>query len=839
MSVVRIQNAQKYYNKGRSNELHVMNDISLELPESGMVAIFGQSGCGKTTLLNAVGGLDQIASGSIELFGKNIREDTDTLRNRYIGYIFQNYNLNELETVHDNVAAALRLCGMTDEREITERVTAALCNVGMDKYIARTPDTLSGGQQQRVAIARALVKNPAIILADEPTGNLDEANTVLVMDILKEISKTHLVLLVTHEAHLVDFYCDRIIEIVDGRVVGDRQNEGATGYVRRNKNDIYLGELQKQETAAPGVTLSYYGEPSDTPLGLTLVRVGGKLYLKCDDPAVKLLDAGSEIRLREGVFDQTPPTGDETGANRNGHTIDMSRLTPVEGKHYGRMYHFGNALKSAWQENFHKKPGRRRRGRGLRVILILVAVVLAFMSAVIGAGFKDFIETVASHNENLYYIPLDPAVNYQHLNASPGHDGILHSRIVGMDILHDGETITFDTAAFMTAEMATLQADGYAQSIDCMPNLTTVAGTTEIKEANEIVITTAMADDLIESSTVGYIDSYKDMIGMVTRNGYYSYGNWSVQYRVVGVVESSEAFYYVAPLTLSHYLLSENIGMDVRALSETELDLSLKDGELAYIWWRWADEDANEIAPYAVGDSISIMGKNFTVAQVLTQTIDESNQDDLYGFVIGDKDFESLAYTVEPDAGAFYHAFDAGDKVYYSNHIQIRTNDPAATEAYLTSVLGEDGYLTPDDVLSEAVADFRTAALWKGAVLLFFLALMCLCVFFIMRSSFMGRVREVGILRAIGVTRKNLVFRFTVETGLLLLLTSVIGYLCTWLFLASLSGAPLFSAVFYFPPWYALGLLVIILAVGLLFGVLPAILLLRKTPSEILAKYDI
>ena len=92
MFPVRITNAHKYYNKGKSNELHVMDNVTLELPESGMVAIFGQSGCGKTTLLNAVGGLDRIASGSIELFGQNIREDTDTLRNKYVGYIFQNYN---------------------------------------------------------------------------------------------------------------------------------------------------------------------------------------------------------------------------------------------------------------------------------------------------------------------------------------------------------------------------------------------------------------------------------------------------------------------------------------------------------------------------------------------------------------------------------------------------------------------------------------------------------------------------------------------------------------------------------------------------------------------------
>ena len=173
-----------------------MNGISLSLPESGMIAIFGKSGCGKTTLLNTIGGLDSLASGSIEIFGENLANDPDIIRNRYTGYIFQNYNLNVGETVFENVADALRLCGVEDEQVIRTRVLAALADVDMYKFRERTPDTLSGGQQQRVAIARAIVKSPAIILADEPTGNLDENNTVLVMDILKEISRTRLVLLI-------------------------------------------------------------------------------------------------------------------------------------------------------------------------------------------------------------------------------------------------------------------------------------------------------------------------------------------------------------------------------------------------------------------------------------------------------------------------------------------------------------------------------------------------------------------------------------------------------------------------------------------------------------------
>ena len=112
--MIRIQGLHKFFNKGRSNEIHVINDISLDLPEKGMVAIFGKSGCGKTTLLNVIGGLDKYAEGTLTIENQSIRENTDVIRNKYIGYIFQNYNLNKAESCFDNVADALRLCGMID-----------------------------------------------------------------------------------------------------------------------------------------------------------------------------------------------------------------------------------------------------------------------------------------------------------------------------------------------------------------------------------------------------------------------------------------------------------------------------------------------------------------------------------------------------------------------------------------------------------------------------------------------------------------------------------------------------------------------------------------------------
>ncbi|MCQ2428064.1 MAG: ATP-binding cassette domain-containing protein, partial [Clostridia bacterium] len=148
--MIGIKNLNKYYSKGRENEIHVINDMTFELPDKGMVALFGKSGCGKTTLLNVIGGLDRFGSGSVEIDGHSIKNDTDDLRNRYIGYIFQNYNLDKAVSAAENVGNALRLCGVTDEEEIKRRTAAALSCVGLENFSGRTPDTLSGGQQQRV-----------------------------------------------------------------------------------------------------------------------------------------------------------------------------------------------------------------------------------------------------------------------------------------------------------------------------------------------------------------------------------------------------------------------------------------------------------------------------------------------------------------------------------------------------------------------------------------------------------------------------------------------------------------------------------------------------------------
>ncbi len=221
MSKIKVENIVKTFNKHSRNSSKVLKGVSFELPDKGLVCIFGKSGSGKTTLLNIIGGLEKADEGKVYIDGVCTSGKTDKIRNSKIGFIFQNYYLEKGYTISEILRNQMIIAGFKDEKEIERRTIEALKLVEMERFKNKLGDALSGGQQQRVAIARAIVKGSDIILADEPTGNLDAENTMKVMDILKEISKTQLVVIVTHEVSLIKKYADSYIKIVDGNLVED------------------------------------------------------------------------------------------------------------------------------------------------------------------------------------------------------------------------------------------------------------------------------------------------------------------------------------------------------------------------------------------------------------------------------------------------------------------------------------------------------------------------------------------------------------------------------------------------------------------------------------------
>lgn len=225
--MLEVKNLIKTYKAPKGGQdVHALDDVSITFPEKGMVFLLGKSGSGKSTLLNVIGGLDRPDGGEIIIKGRNSKDfssaDFDSYRNTFIGFIFQEYNILNEFNIEQNISLALQLQGKPNDKKA---VSDILKQVDLENYGKRKPNTLSGGQKQRVAIARALIKNPEIIMADEPTGALDSNTGKQVFDTLKKLSETKLVIVVSHDRDFAEHYGDRIIELADGKIICDVTKE--------------------------------------------------------------------------------------------------------------------------------------------------------------------------------------------------------------------------------------------------------------------------------------------------------------------------------------------------------------------------------------------------------------------------------------------------------------------------------------------------------------------------------------------------------------------------------------------------------------------------------------
>ena len=988
--MIVIRDLDKTFNRGKANAIHVINDISLDLPASGMVAIFGRSGCGKTTLLNVIGGLDRVQSGSVEIDGEKMTHRSDALRNRAVGYIFQNYCLNREESCYDNVADALRLLGVNDRATLDAQVHAALSAVGMDRFASRLPDTLSGGQQQRIAIARAIVKNPPVILADEPTGNLDEANTLHIMRLLKAISRDRLVLLVTHEENLVSAFSDRVIELSDGRVISDRENTPTEGCVSRDKNAVYLGELEHR-TLPPddaGVTVDLFGAPAPG-VKLRLVHAeDGRIYLKVDAGNVQILDENSEVKLNDGVAPAPKKEGEEDDA-----FPDLSAIRSVKGSRFGRLFGFAGAWKSGVRFNL----GKKKRGRKLlRNALILFAAVIVFMTASLGVFVRELADVDKTYHHRMIYAYAGDERCFDRLNAMGEEQGVTYKQISTFT----GDTLfTFKIGSFETFRGSTystdatkLTANGAALLRSYAMPLKLIAGTKTDLDEHDVLISEAFASALLKSSQLGVIKTPEDLIGVCREDGY----------RIAGVVEGNEREIYFPASALLPSDSWRGTSLYTPEMLRVGDKYSPADGHTIVIL-----EDYNEsfAARYPrAGGTVLINGKDFTVDRVI-MNYEESYETwcAVQGFALpnlsnptfaqyseyvshySDYLSEKIAFFGYSDPILFLWASSPSSDIYYftglrnktvssalqmlyyrvqwlnahpgetsdpsvgqvnewveeqkkkyndpyqarleeikeidlvdyygygwkggfstngngylfneseaekalsrcgattgmewvnsymdytyagdvvigtptvgSAYLMLRSNDLAKTKAYLETYLGpvyeilydepesdvnrdwRPAVLTPSDFRQEALSDQKAGIISNAIELAVFLGVMSLCMYLMMRASTMGRIREIGIYRAIGVSKGNLIFRFFVESLAVTSLTVLIGYLFSSVLISAwLVKAPLIGDFFYYPAWMALATLALLVCVSSLCGTLPVLRLLKKTPSEILSKYDI
>ncbi len=284
--------------------VHALKGISVNFRPNEFVSILGQSGCGKTTLLNIVGGLDQYTSGDLVIKGKSTKEykdrDWDAYRNHSIGFVFQSYNLIMHQTVLQNVELALTLSGVS-KAERRRRAKEVLERVGLGNQLNKKPNQMSGGQMQRVAIARALINNPEILLADEPTGALDTETSVQIMELLKEIAKDRLVIMVTHNPELAEQYSTRIIRLLDGEIKDDSAPYSDEEATKENEEYIKAAEKLSAKEAKKNAKLNRMSYT--TALGLSfknLLTKKGRTILTSFAGSIGIIGIALILSLSDG-----------------------------------------------------------------------------------------------------------------------------------------------------------------------------------------------------------------------------------------------------------------------------------------------------------------------------------------------------------------------------------------------------------------------------------------------------------------------------------------------------------------------------------------------------------
>ncbi len=372
--MLKLSNIVKTYDMA-SRPVHALKGVSIAFRPSEFVAILGQSGCGKTTLLNIIGGLDRYTSGDLIIRGRSTKQfkdrDWDTYRNHSVGFVFQSYNLIPHQSILANVELALTLSGVK-KAERRRRAKDALIKVGLEDQLHKRPNQLSGGQMQRVAIARALVNDPEILLADEPTGALDSETSVQVMDLLKEIAKDRLVIMVTHNPELAEHYANRIVRLLDGNIIDDSNPyEGAENVSPSTKQ----GHARMSVFTAFALSMS------------NLLTKKGRTLLTAFAGSIGIIGIALILSLSAGfdrfISDTEKDTLSSYPISLESQTIDMSSMM--------------GAMKPAGDELVFEKD----KIYSANIMSGMMDMMLSSATNNNLAGFKEFIESGESGLEEL------------------------------------------------------------------------------------------------------------------------------------------------------------------------------------------------------------------------------------------------------------------------------------------------------------------------------------------------------------------------------------------------------------------------------------------------------
>ncbi len=814
--MIKLDKVNKYYYRGKPNQIHVIDNTSMEIPEKGILTLLGPSGCGKTTLLNAIGGLDRIDSGSITIdddcITKRSAGKKDDIRNAKIGYIFQNFNLLDDRTVFENVAIALRMVGIKDKQIIKERVNYCLRAVGIYQYRNKNANALSGGQRQRVAIARAIVKNPRIIIADEPTGNLDSANTIEVMNVIKKISKERIVILVTHERKIAEFYSDYICELKDGKIVEAYNNDSSKYLDYQLENKIYLKDMPVSKSFnQDGVNLGIYSD-EEREANINIVIRGGNLYIDTDGK-FNIVGEDSNVEL----IDDHYRAMDESIYADNSFEYDAHLPENFKAK-YTSIYTIG----SLFSNGFKTIMGFKKLKKFLLIGFVFAAIFaftgVSHIMGVLDVEPKDYLTT------NDHYLTV---ANGKHstdlinqLKEIEGVDYVVPgTTAVALELPMDDYIQTSSSKATINASVTRLSTIDQSKLIlGRMP-----------ENDHEIVLDKMLIDDFIENKkgtdiALNTVEGFEGRIIKVP--------NLS-DYTIVGVSDTGSPSVYVDDSQVELIITnankadstSEGFGSEYENTEQTDkiLNYSLAPSTLKIKKGRAPSADYEVLANYShYGEyelNKNISKKMNGVSLKVVGFYQSDTTDDIY-YVTANTVYLDYVGSVKQCS------------VYTSQDVS-KMSEKLQAEGYsveINSVRDKDKYL------SQMKSTLKASLAVAGVLLLISLVEMYL----MLRSSFLARIKEVGIMRAIGLKKKDIYRMFAGEILVITTVTAIPGIALAYYIMSNI-----IKITAYLQSVYMVNLLTAVVSFGLLLifnliaGLLPVFRTMRKTPAEILARTDI
>lgn len=819
--MVRLEHVNKFFNRRKKNEIHVINDTTLQMESKGLVALLGPSGCGKTTLLNVIGGLDKVGSGNVYINGQKLTGrragKVDQIRNLNVGYIFQNYNLVDSMTVFDNVAIALKMVGVKDKKEIEEKVNYVLEKVGMYRYRNRYADMLSGGERQRVGIARAIVKNPAIVIADEPTGNLDSKNTLEVMNIIKAISEDKLVILVTHEEQLAEFYASRIIRILDGKVISDEINDHADNLDYRIENKIYLKDIPDHKRLKTDLyNLDFYNENGGT-LDLDIVIRNGNIYIRTnnENDRLEIVDENSSIEL---VDDHYRKLSREDSME---NSFDPQRLAVSGVRKYHSILNPWTMIKRGFKTVFNYNILKKILLLGFLISAIFITYSISNIFGVLNITDDEFVQEDKSYLTIIgKKIDVDTYLKYE---ADPDYDYVMPGDSdISMSMPYEGYLQTSNSSASLSGSLS----DYKKLSVSDLAYGELPKNTGEIV-VDRMVLKSVIRDQESKSAGFGTVESFLGQKVTVPE---------MPDMKIVGISDLGSPCIYTDQSIFINLIANAQSADEIQEGNQDTGEAAGGSGEGA----------SGAIVDYNLkASSVSLAKGNWPTGdyEVL---VNEKNKDDM---AIGKTIAQKVNGKKLKVSGYYKDANDSDFMLVNSNTVKYNvirgkaniTVCPKDKKAALRQL--NDEKINVKDTYGQSEKEYKKekwASIFSTLILAgVILAISFIEIFLIIRASFLSRVKEVGVYRAIGVKKNDIYRMFAGEILAITTMASLPGFLLMAYILDKVSQISYFSKMFLIDPT-VLGIsLVLIYGFNLVFGLLPVFRTIRKTPAAILSRTDI